>query len=547
MNGKKLWVEDFDHGRASPEDFDFPRENTDICTTLSEALCYIHSQYGLFDTVILDINLDLGDLSQAIPHLRQVLHPHHALTIRLYRLTDIEKAQLGKNAGFYVYLYLLHLGFPRDRICFLTANKGSDPGIAALNELEAFFVHHDLANAAVLPEAAKATLTQLIKQATALGDQSIELRNLLTASDMTGALELIRGVQEACAAQYELLSINDTYYDWDHRFYELGLQIPEAFHKKLEMSAFRAWLGLRDDSPYFRLRYAIRAASLELKERMRSTPGFWRFTSDFYLPKEQNAQKDPDHYPSYFSERYFEELLDAMADLLPMTEPAEDVKQSLYRQLIRMISHDWEGVSGINHRAARSGSTQELKDDTYYDIMHNLRNWSAHNKILIRNEAEVAFFILIAFRAWFALDALGELSEYEKRLLDLLKLPGDDYPTIRGELLSKLNQQELLINQVYQKLRSDLHSGDRRRRSTHTVRMQEILINLGRELPQCPPAYLVLLIWIGMCELRIDNFGGNVLNVKYQTNRVRTLLQNDRELFSHLYCYTLNQVQGYLM
>lgn len=138
MKNNILWIEDFDNkssrnvrkrtkeeteeaNRKSYERYrnlfkDVYKDVIEIKTTMYAGLKYIMEHYGEFDCVILDINmkknLKVNDSDEVWKFLFK--------NINIARKEDIDK-EIGENAGFYIFLLLITLGFPRNRVLMFTA------------------------------------------------------------------------------------------------------------------------------------------------------------------------------------------------------------------------------------------------------------------------------------------------------------------------------------------------------------------------------------------------------------------------------------------
>ena len=137
-----IWVEDFDNKNITlaniptDEDWDseednpenFANHNSDIIDkfgskysdsvrlfmNVKEALDFIENNMNFFDCVVLDVNL-----INALDEIDIIKEKCKKRGINI----DEEK-DIGKYCGYYIYLYLLKSGFPTDRICIFTGNKG---------------------------------------------------------------------------------------------------------------------------------------------------------------------------------------------------------------------------------------------------------------------------------------------------------------------------------------------------------------------------------------------------------------------------------------
>ncbi len=136
-----VWVDDFDNNNVlldsmpMDEEWDFDDVNgdvhlSDIKNTFDEkyishvqliidipdALKYIDKNINKIQCVILDVNLNKTLNSEQKKQVQLLCENKGVLT----------GEDIGYCGGYYIYLYLLKSGFPTDKICMFTGNKGID-------------------------------------------------------------------------------------------------------------------------------------------------------------------------------------------------------------------------------------------------------------------------------------------------------------------------------------------------------------------------------------------------------------------------------------
>lgn len=136
-----IWVEDFDNKNPTLENIpdeefwdeennveNLENHNSDIIdkfgskysdsvklfVNVKDVLDFIDNYINFFDCVVLDVNL-----TNALDKREEIKEKCKKRGIKI----DEEK-DMGKYCGYYIYLYLLKSGFPTDRICMFTGNKG---------------------------------------------------------------------------------------------------------------------------------------------------------------------------------------------------------------------------------------------------------------------------------------------------------------------------------------------------------------------------------------------------------------------------------------
>lgn len=531
---KCLWVEDFDSSNASPENFTFDQTHVKVLPSFSKAVTYIEANYGNFDTVILDIDLQLGDLQACRELLPNFLHPEEA-----QRLCENEQ-ELKENAGFYLYLQLVSKGFPTERICFYTGNKGfqSNDSLKEAIELQAFFSKKLLNNPSPTQEIKDEF--KVLMGSNVFADIYDSVFQSLIKGDSATAHQTIEQLVEALKLESEG---NNTFGTWEDKFKEVGMAVPLGFDKVTEEQEFNSWFADSEATDYYKLRYFLIQASRYLQAELADKKDdFIKFKRDFYIPSENG--KDPQN--DLFSVIHFSDMLQYLEEILPLREPIPEVKKSLYKQIVRMISHDWEAARGTN------GYQANLQNMTFFHIMKLLRNWTAHNKLNQFTERDVALFVTIGLRSFFALDNRRVIPEYELGLLSLhdqsiLK----DYETTYLKIKKQRSEKKITLNQSFYRVRGELLNVYKQQDKWYngvTVSMYDILEDMGRKAPACKVEYLILMLWHGMCkiDIRSNDNSWNRLNITYVEKDIDEVFHDSGHIFTHLYCATFQQVKHLL-
>lgn len=154
MKKNILWIEDFDtkntkvRTRKSNQNSSEDKEDAlgifdekywdviEIKKSLFEGIEYIINHKGEFDCVILDvdmsknlqIDMDDGIWKEFFKHINIPYAPEPEGNKEDYKVgNESLTAYLGKDAGFYIVLFLISLGFPKERIIMFTAYGDSNP------------------------------------------------------------------------------------------------------------------------------------------------------------------------------------------------------------------------------------------------------------------------------------------------------------------------------------------------------------------------------------------------------------------------------------
>lgn len=548
---KILWVEDFADGGATMDKFDFDQTYVHVAKDFEDALLYINTEYGKFDTVLLDINLELGNIDgdDVKKIMDDYLHPDH--------MKHRGKSYLKDNAGFYVYLYLLHRGFPRDRVCFLTGYKYVEAA-TDFKSLRIFLEENGLDNQdKVIEDQELVDKIDSFMDEPDFADIADDFMDLIENGETSAAYQYLveteKKVENVSAVSH---SKPDTYGKWDEDFAKTGIKSPIGFNKEYpeEFTKFKDWFN-KTATPYYFLRYGLVSACEHLIKELNSpNPTFLRFEYSFFVPKKnRDIHDNGSGGERLFSKDYFEGLLVALKEMLPLYEPDDQVKKNLYKQMIRFIAHDWEGVVSVNRNSkVQSDKEQGFKDRTYFSIMKLLRNWSAHNKLMEFTEADVAFFLLIAFRSYFRLNTVTEgfpVQLYEEVLLQVVKpLTDDRQKSEYAEMQKRIRGNEIKLNVQFDQLRQRLISHYEKQEKEYysmSVNLYDVLKDIGNELNDCAVKDLHIMLWYGMCNIEFKNYRENVINVNYNNKFIKILVLENRkrnDLFTQLYVRTFRNL-----
>lgn len=513
--------------------------------TLEETLIYVEEHYHSFDTVVLDINLDLGqDLSIIKEHLRKVI-------LRKKLETIIKDGKLKENAGLYIFLFLLDKGFPKDRMCFLTGNNSMEDNNDELEQFISFMEQYNLCDYETKADLENAINTGTYRFDMCIDQISNKLSNLLDKVDNVldeqevDELESLLTEKKQFSASYHwLLNVEknrkqdfnptNTVAQFKEAFEQIGMTAPRGFKKKIESEEMKEWLESKD-TDYYKLRRGVIEAAKSLKLRL-DEDGFIKFNQDFQLS--YTDEQSP------YSKEYFDYLLTALEEILPIREPRN--KHSIYLQIIKKISHPWEGV---RHEIKPHNRSEDIKKEeaskskVYFNILKLLRNWVAHSKLTASSflERDVAFLLIVAMRAYFSLER-NKLEDFEQKLLELLKSVSTNYDSLKLDI----EKNKIPINKSFKEIRD-------RYKFIHTVNFNQLLKEIGNQKdfyekrsgkPHCQPHYLMKMLWHGMYQPNISNGSGNYLQVSFNRRGFDNIFQHRDDIFTQLLVHTYEMLVG---
>lgn len=435
---KCLWVEDFSFNNNVEEEkglrdkYDLLHEDVVLKTSLTDALAYIDQidvmgdDYDKIDAVILDISLTIGDKvndRDYKDYLKGVVSEEYL---------ERDKENVGQVGGFYIFLKLiLDKGFPRDRIAILTSNYQVDEANIALDNVIRYLKRYSRYDKFQEVEKRIMDNKSASSENTAT-NKEIEIYNYMKIikdidSANIGVLEEhLKGDINSLIIYLDKLrseinkdkEVGNAYNQYVDIFESAGIKPPIAFLKDNEehIEKFKKWKkGQNND--YYILRRGIIEICRELKKRLRTEKEEFILFNKFMHNKTSKEKRE------MFSVQYFQEMLSYLQYIFPTKEPID--KSSIYRQIIRIISHDWESAYAVYPHSFQMEKYQK----NLCTIMKLLRNWTAHSKI--RDEftsADVGFLFIIAMRTFFNIECrfenlnegdFSKISYYEKTLLQL--------------------------------------------------------------------------------------------------------------------------------
>lgn len=518
---KFLWVED-NVKKGDFKKYGLDEKYTEIKTTLRDALEYIHYNYEKFDTVILDIDLDLGDIEEG--------------NIYEKYLKDIVPKEQHKNikkqeAGFFIFLKLLYNGFPVDRIVFLTANisKKTDldyEWLMKIDSADELFNNNEklerfIGNIKNVSLAYQLTLNKLIKE-----------------NKTDEAKKIINNILNKYKPQSK-----QTYDSWSEKFSSAGMVPPGGFRKEEEIVNFIKWKNSKI-TDYYILRRAIINCCNMLKEKIQNENYDINGINDSFIIFPLFFANGEVDKKVLFNKDYFKKLLSTIEGILPLRIPADEhIKKNLYENIIRNISHHWEAVVVKECYYSYRVKKEEIKDEflkkvledayAYNLVMKTLRNWQAHNTITDFSEGDVAFIFIIAMRIFFKLS--NEVYEYEKLLLSLI----EEEPINHNDLKAIINGPNMGLRKRLINSYKTLYHVDKFNKE---ISIKGIINNLGKNYKKYRGIErnmncLFRLFWHGKFNEFIDTGMDNKIEIRFNFNNNRIISEENIvcELFRYTY------------
>jgi len=182
--------------------------------------------------------------------------------------------------------------------------------------------------------------------------------------------------------------------------------------------------------------------------------------------KEFRIQRDRTSGNELFNNNDLMDLLETIELILPLKEPGQDKKQSLFRLLARTLTQNWAKID------PRIFNTGESNNDVrvFGPIMKMIRNWSSHtDRLNMLDEKHAAFLFMAAARSMFELDERPLF--FERILLDLFK----DTILSQDELNKRFAQDNNPLANSYKSLKEKIKG-----QSQQALYFDKILDNLER-------------------------------------------------------------------
>ncbi|MFW5803729.1 MAG: hypothetical protein ACOCWG_00695, partial [bacterium] len=352
-------------------------------TSFDHAFQLAQTAYKNIDLIVLDINLehfDIGDIGNNLKDSFQDLTSDNAFL---------------QESGFHIYLELLKVGFPDANIVFLTGNTDTRKITSLWKQYQNAYIHKN-----------SDRLKNILDTFHTLLNEK-EYNQLIDAVE-TGDLNRLEKYWLELANQYERNDKQNTYPKYLERFQAARLPLPLDIHKD-NIEEFHDWISDRvvknENSPididYFYLRRGIIEACEYLQKELNNK------SENFILFNKTSEKK--------LDKNYIKDYLTKLENFLPLNPPNN--RKPLYYQFLKELSSDWEMSKG---RFNRDFCINDQEEKNFKKTCHNqlkfLRNWTSHYQLTSElSEKEVAFFFMLAMRAWFDLD-YSEILDYENIL-----------------------------------------------------------------------------------------------------------------------------------
>ncbi|NLZ47680.1 MAG: hypothetical protein GX895_02635 [Clostridiales bacterium] len=598
-----LWIEDFNEGYNESElkdkwirYYNLTASDLIIKKNLNSALKYIEENPEGFDTVLLDINLPIGesiDGKDYKDYLRDIVSDKYL---------NMDSDDIQRKAGFLIFLKLmLDLRFPKERIVFLTGNVDLSK-IIEIDNIISFYSYY-LYDKKIRTyeefmeaidkvdedydyyESCKVDLKRQYPELYKKLDSVIEKEN-----DIRKWINLLRTEKERLLGEKKISEdpikpSGNTYNRMETVFIEAGFNPPRAFEKPTESVYdkfnwdFLEWKK-SIEHPYYELRSSIVEMCQILINRLKEMDDD-ELDKFIIFNKLYLNSYTADEKKNMYSRKYFQELLQYIQRLFPCSFPAtEEERRSIYRQVIKEISHDWETAITVYYpnkaqfekykyrlqQGSLNGNGCKLYEycDSFRDfaqksaygaIMKIIRNWTSHSKLRDFNEAEVGFLFIIAMRSFFELgnkfdtnyyeeDKDKNYNYYELKLLQLAN-KGLRYDDLVDKFKKRKNKKDELYREIeYDLKRSfDLLSREDPKNYLFSYDIYAKIRNIGDEdsKAQCRMEHIYKLFWHFMFNSYLDYYNGKYTNPNLKFCLDDELCVTDKEdVLTYLYMYSWN-------
>ena len=339
-----------------------------------------------------------------------------------------------QEAGFHLYLDLIKKGFSKERIVFLTGNTEVRRIFSLWKQFSTAYIYKD-----------KNRINKILSNMHKLINDD-EYNDLFTFIDANKIGEVKKFWKNIAKKYDSTTQPKNTFPIFYERFQAARLPLPKDIHKD-NVDEFHDWLKERltkdlqenplIDYDYITLRRGIIEGCKYLKEQL---PIQSYDCIIFNKTTEANLDK-----------AYLKDYLTKLEYFLPLNPPKN--KKSLLYRFLKELSAEWEMSQGyLKHKdflneEFRCWTNKEKREYYYKNMCHNqmklLRNWTAHYQLTDNiSEKEVAFFFMLAMRAWFNIE-YSEIQDYEKVLSEIFdkneikNIPNhlaNSYQSLRNEL-----------------------------------------------------------------------------------------------------------------
>ncbi len=463
-----LWIDDI--LKEKVENY-FPKrlcKNVKNVSQFFRAVKYINEHFGEFDTVVLDVNFEKGfggDESSG-----NTIEENSDSDIYKYiNLINKENDHFTKNAGYYLYIYLISKGFPSKRIAMLTANKERKNENSNIKGEDYKIIEEYIANSD------RSSLRNLKRERPEYGEVITDIIGELENKDK--ALEILNGDR---ANNVNTYNITQSAEEWEKVFSKAGIVAPKSFSKSSnDMDTFKEWISsmYNSENEYYRIRSIVYEACNYWEEKI-DNPNKDSQRADNLL-EYNNMVFDPSKKLTFSD---VEEILRLVKSSFTLYKPS--VVEETYFQVLRSLS--------IYFDVKMNYSGKDKYTGIFYNIMELFRNWSSHNKFNTLPKAEEFIFtFIIALRSYFRID--NELLDYERKAVELLLIRNDEIK------LSDIN----IRKDIEKTLFSSIH--DLSHKSKFISRYaNDLLSEIGRNKKlECYYEYLFRLFWHGIYPTKL--------------------------------------------
>jgi len=369
-----------------------------------------------FDLVVIDIDLTNFDVGEEGKRL-------------IDEFDDLNGSkEFLQEAGFHLYLDLIKKGFSKERIVFLTGNTEARRIFSLWKQFSTAFIYKD-----------KNRINKILSNMHKLINDD-EYNDLFTFIDANKIGEVEKFWKKIADKYDSTTQPKNTFPIFFERFQAARLLLPKDIHKD-NVGEFHDWLKERltkdlqensfIDFDYITLRRGIIEACVELKNKLETVAKLKiKKAKDLKdLKKITNPvenfilfNKTCPESSENLSTDYIIDYLIKLETFFPLNPPEN--KEQLFYLFLKELSAEWEmsrgylKKGGFNEKEWEEWTNKEKQEFNFKNTcqrqMKLLRNWTSHYQLTDDlSEKEVAFFFVLAMRAWFDLK-IDEIQFYEK-------------------------------------------------------------------------------------------------------------------------------------
>lgn len=379
-----LWVEDQGTDEKQHHWFSKVDERCEIelVTSYNKAYTEISKSLDKYDLIILDINLEESDLSE-----------QHTNTA--WFGFGLDRENFLKEAGFHLFIQLMELAFPRERIIFLTGNVTENQLRGSVESLREAILEN---NSEEINRLFHDEILKCLNE-----EQNEKILNLIKEEKRKEVFNYIQALSQENDS-------NDTYDLFEKRFKEARIQPPQAIKKGQQIQdELKNWTDKHLEDSYLILRRGIIDGCNYISEQLDNNGKVFVLFNEF-CKEDSDVKMDIDTAKDYLS---------LLANTLPNKICRDDTQFQLKLPL-RTLAHEWESSFSPDFlsKCIKENDLKWLQALGY--VMKTARNLLSHTDTLHAVDIrDVAFLFLINCRAMFLLG--GELINYEKQLLLFFK------------------------------------------------------------------------------------------------------------------------------